>query len=53
MFLEEKTIAVASITMGKFVAGIIIAILASSAISIGASTILAVGPQGPEGPQGP
>ena len=42
-----------SLTLGKFIAGIVIAILASSAISIGASTILAVGPQGPEGPQGP
>lgn len=39
-------------TTGKFVAGIIIAILVSSAISVGASMMLAVGPQGPEGPQG-
>lgn len=39
--------------MGKLVAGIVIAILASSAISIGASMMLATGPQGPEGPQGP
>ncbi len=39
--------------MGKFIAGIVIAILASSAISVGASTLLATGPQGPEGPQGP
>ena len=44
--------AAVSITMSKLVAGIIIAILASSAISIGASKILMVGPQGPEGPQG-
>ena len=42
-----------SLTMGKFVAGIIIAILASSAISVGGSTMLVTGPQGPEGPQGP
>jgi hypothetical protein len=45
--------ATVSLTMGKFIAGIIIAILASSAISVGASTMLIVGPQGPEGPQGP
>jgi hypothetical protein len=42
----------ATLSMGKIVALIVIAILASSAISIGASTLLAVGPQGPEGPQG-
>jgi hypothetical protein len=47
------TLAAASITMGKFIAGIVIAILASSAISIGASTMLAAGPAGPEGPEGP
>jgi hypothetical protein len=41
-----------SLTMGKLVVLIMIAILASSAISIGASTILAVGPQGPKGDQG-
>ena len=41
-----------SVSMGKFVAGITIAILVSSAISIGASTMLAVGPQGEIGPQG-
>ncbi len=41
-----------TISLTKFVAGIVIAILASSAISIGASTMLAVGPQGPEGPKG-
>jgi hypothetical protein len=45
--------ATVSLTMGKFIAGIIIAILASSAISVGASIMLATGPQGPEGPQGP
>jgi len=44
--------AVVSITMGKFVAGLVIAILAASAISVGASTMLAAGPQGPEGSQG-
>jgi len=41
-----------TLSMGKIVALIIIAILASSAVSIGASTILAAGPEGPEGPQG-
>ena len=45
--------ATVSLTMGKLIAGIVIAILASSAISVGASTMLIVGPQGPEGPQGP
>jgi hypothetical protein len=44
--------AVVSITAGKLIVGIVIAILASSAISVGASTMLAVGPAGPEGPQG-
>ena len=44
--------ATVSLTMGKFIAGIVIAILASSAISVGVSTILITGPQGPEGPQG-
>ncbi len=38
-----------SITMGKFVAGIVIAILAASAISVGVSTILMTGQQGPQG----
>jgi hypothetical protein len=41
-----------SLTMGKLIAGIVIAILASSAIFVGASMMLAVGPAGPEGPQG-
>lgn len=41
-----------SISTSKFIAGIVIAILVSSAISIGTSTMLATGPQGPEGPQG-
>ena len=44
--------AVVSLTLGKFIAGIIIAILASSAISVGVSTMLVAGPQGPEGPIG-
>jgi len=47
-----KKIAAVSMTMGKLIAVIVIAILASSAIAIGASTMLAVGPEGPEGPQG-
>lgn len=41
-----------SLTMGKFIAGIVIAILAASAISVGASTMLAAGPQGLQGEQG-
>ena len=41
-----------STTMGKFIAGIVIAILVSSIISIGVSTMLLSGSQGPEGPQG-
>ena len=44
--------AAVSLTMGKLIAGIVNAILASSAISVGASMMLAVGPTGPEGPQG-
>lgn len=44
--------AAVTISMTKFIAGIVIAILASSAISIGVSTQLAAGPQGPEGPKG-
>ncbi len=42
----------ATFTMGKLVALIVIAIVASSSIAVGASTMLAVGPKGPEGPQG-
>ena len=41
-----------SLTMGKFISGIVTAILASSAISVGASTMLIAGPQGPQGPKG-
>lgn len=44
--------AAVSLSMGKLIAVIIIAILASSAISVGVSTMLITGPQGPEGPQG-
>jgi len=44
--------ATTNFTNKKFIAGIIIAILVSSAISIGVSTMLIAGPQGPEGPQG-
>jgi hypothetical protein len=40
------------LTTSKFVAVIIIAILAASAISIGVSTMLIAGSPGPEGPQG-
>jgi hypothetical protein len=45
--------AAVSLTMSKLAALIIIAILASSAISVGVSTMLITGPQGPEGPEGP
>jgi hypothetical protein len=44
--------ATTSFATGKFIAGIVIAILAASSISIVASTILTTGPRGPEGPQG-
>ena len=44
--------ATVSLTLTKFIAGIIIAILASSAISIGVSTMLITGTAGIEGPQG-
>jgi len=40
------------LTKGAFVAGLIIAILVASAISVGVSTQLAVGPQGPKGDKG-
>jgi hypothetical protein len=42
----------ASLTMGKFIAAIVIAIIASSAISIGVSTQLIIDPQGPKGDTG-
>lgn len=45
--------AAVSITMGKLIAGIVIAILASSVISVGASMMLITGPQGETGEQGP
>jgi hypothetical protein len=41
-----------SLTIRGLIAVILIAILASSAIAVGASMMLAVGPQGPEGSQG-
>jgi hypothetical protein len=41
-----------ALTIRGLIAVILIAILASSAIAVGASMMLAVGPQGPEGPQG-
>jgi len=40
------------VSMTQFIAGVVIAILAASAISIGASTMLAAGPEGPQGEQG-
>jgi len=42
-----------SITMGKFITGIVIAIVAASAISVGVSTMLITRPQGPQGETGP
>jgi hypothetical protein len=44
--------AAVSFRTGKLIAGIVIAILAASAISVAASSMLAAGPEGPEGPQG-
>jgi hypothetical protein len=44
--------AAVSLSMGKLIAGIVIAILASSAISVGVSTQLITGPEGPQGLQG-
>jgi hypothetical protein len=44
--------ATGSITIGKFIAGIVIAILTASAISLGVSTQLITGSEGPQGPQG-
>jgi hypothetical protein len=46
-----KMVAV-TLTMSKLIAVIVIAILASSAISVGVSTMLITGPQGPEGEKG-
>lgn len=43
--------ATVSLTMSKLMAVIVITILASSAISIGVSTMLITGPEGPQGPQ--
>jgi len=43
----------ATLTTGKFVAGLVIAILVSSAVSIVVSTQLMAGPQGPQGETGP
>jgi hypothetical protein len=40
------------VPMSKLIAGILVAIVASSAIAVGASMVLSVGPEGPEGPQG-
>ena len=44
--------AAVSFATGKLIAGIVIAVLAASAISVGASSMLAAGPEGPEGLQG-
>jgi hypothetical protein len=45
--------AAVSLTMSKLIAVIVIAILASSAISVGVSTLLITGPQGEQGETGP
>ena len=48
--------AAVSLTVDEFIAGIVIAILASSVISVGASMIMAAGPEDQKGhtrPQGP
>jgi hypothetical protein len=42
-----------SLTMGKLISIILITILASSTIAVGASMMLAVGPEGPQGETGP
>jgi hypothetical protein len=47
-----KEVAIISLTTGKLIAGIIIAILASTTVAAGVSTMLIAGPQGPEGPKG-
>ncbi len=44
--------AAVTLSMSKLIAVVVVAILASSAIAVGASTMLAVGPQGPQGEQG-
>jgi hypothetical protein len=52
-FLKVREIAAITMTMGKLIALGVIAILASSAVAIGASTMLITGPQGEQGEQGP
>lgn len=47
-----KKLAAVSLSMGKLVALLAVTILVSSAISIGTSIMLAVGPEGPQGEQG-
>ena len=47
-----KDIATASLTMGKLITGIVIAIVDSSCISVGASALMSVGPQGEKGATG-
>jgi hypothetical protein len=48
---KVRAMAAVSLTMGKFIAGIVIAILAASVISVGVSMLIS-GPEGPEGPEG-
>jgi hypothetical protein len=45
--------AAVSLTMSKLIAVIVIAILASSAVSVGVSSMLIAGQEGPQGEQGP
>jgi hypothetical protein len=52
VIFKVKDMAIISLTMGKLIAGIIIAIIASSTVAAGVSTMLIAGPQGPEGPKG-
>jgi len=40
------------VSRGVFLAGVVVAILVSSVVSVALSSVLAVGPQGPEGAQG-
>jgi hypothetical protein len=51
IFMLED-IATASFTMGKLIAGIVIAIVGSSGISVDASALMSIGPQGEKGVTG-
>ena len=49
---EEVTISFAGVSRKTFIAGVIVAILASSALSTVVATQLVAGPQGPKGDKG-